>query len=801
MRRPLLALATLVCALIGPATIAAAPARAATVAGLSFDPTPVAPGGTLAPGTPVVLALRATDTGGHAAGDAAVWLSFGSDNGPDGGSASVGGTALTSSPQQFTTGRDGVVAVTYTTAQPFCGGGVCTAPYPTSGADTVTAAATSSGSGAVSDTYSYASPGSAGPDRYLFSPDPVAAPSTLAPGQQVPVTLTVQTAGGQPETAAPVYLALAAAGGGSVAVSAGACAGTQLSATPQVCTTDANGRIGLTYTAGPGPAPGAGTAPRGGVRDVITAQNGAGAAPTETGSDAYGYTPPVYALSPAPLAPDGALGSSQSVTAALVVTDTAGQPLATTPVYLSLSGGGSGAAPGGSGAGGSPVGTSAGGAPVGTATATGTPGATRTLGPTPAAFLTDAAGRILITYSTPPASPAGGTDTITAASGASAPATTAATSYTYAAAPFVFSPDPVAAPGAVGAGQTATVTLTVRSGDQPQPGGTVYLSFTAAPGGGRASVGGTALGPDPVPFTADGGGRVAIVYRAPAPEPASGTDVITAQDAASGPTRSAADRYTFAPAAGGSQGYWLVARDGGIFSFGAAGYHGSEGGARLNAPIVGMAAAPDGGGYWLVASDGGVFTFGGAGFFGSAGGVHLARPIVGMAPTPDGRGYWLVAADGGIFNYGDAAFHGSEGGASGTAAVVGMAATPDGGGYWMAGADGSVAAFGDARLYGSARGSHLNAPVVGIASTATGNGYWLVGADGGIFTFGDAFFFGSTGALRLQAPIVGMAPTANGAGYWFVASDGGVFRYGNAAFHGSMGGTRLVQPVVGMALG
>jgi hypothetical protein len=31
-----------------------------------------------------------------------------------------------------------------------------------------------------------------------------------------------------------------------------------------------------------------------------------------------------------------------------------------------------------------------------------------------------------------------------------------------------------------------------------------------------------------------------------------------------------------------------------------------------------MAATPDGGGYWLVASDGGIFTFGDAKFFGSA---------------------------------------------------------------------------------------------------------------------------------------------------------------------------------------
>ncbi len=77
---------------------------------------------------------------------------------------------------------------------------------------------------------------------------------------------------------------------------------------------------------------------------------------------------------------------------------------------------------------------------------------------------------------------------------------------------------------------------------------------------------------------------------------------------------------------------------------------------HLNQPIVGMAATPDGKGYWLVASDGGIFTFGDAAFFGSTGAIHLNAPVVGMAATPDGKGYWLVASDGGIFTFGDAAF-------------------------------------------------------------------------------------------------------------------------------------------------
>ena len=77
-------------------------------------------------------------------------------------------------------------------------------------------------------------------------------------------------------------------------------------------------------------------------------------------------------------------------------------------------------------------------------------------------------------------------------------------------------------------------------------------------------------------------------------------------------------------------GYWLVASDGGVFSFGDAGFYGSTGNIVLNKPIVGITATPDGKGYWLVASDGGVFSFGDAGFYGSTGNIVLNKPIVGM---------------------------------------------------------------------------------------------------------------------------------------------------------------------------
>src|ERR1035437_10385754 len=41
-------------------------------------------------------------------------------------------------------------------------------------------------------------------------------------------------------------------------------------------------------------------------------------------------------------------------------------------------------------------------------------------------------------------------------------------------------------------------------------------------------------------------------------------------------------------------GYWMIGGDGGIFSFGAAGFHGSTASLTLNKPIVGMGATPPG---------------------------------------------------------------------------------------------------------------------------------------------------------------------------------------------------------------
>jgi hypothetical protein len=60
-------------------------------------------------------------------------------------------------------------------------------------------------------------------------------------------------------------------------------------------------------------------------------------------------------------------------------------------------------------------------------------------------------------------------------------------------------------------------------------------------------------------------------------------------------------------------------------------------------------------GYWMVARDGGVFTSGNVGYYGSMGGKKLSSPITGLLPTASGHGYWLVAADGTTYPFGDAA--------------------------------------------------------------------------------------------------------------------------------------------------
>ena len=122
------------------------------------------------------------------------------------------------------------------------------------------------------------------------------------------------------------------------------------------------------------------------------------------------------------------------------------------------------------------------------------------------------------------------------------------------------------------------------------------------------------------------------------------------------------------------RGYWQMGSDGGIFASGDAAFHGSiqaflnenlagvPATTWLNEPIVAIVAAPTNNGYWLVAADGGTFSFGDAPFRGSvpavlAQGATLNRPINGMVAY--GNGYLMTSTDGGVFTFSNLDFYGS----------------------------------------------------------------------------------------------------------------------------------------------
>jgi hypothetical protein len=106
-------------------------------------------------------------------------------------------------------------------------------------------------------------------------------------------------------------------------------------------------------------------------------------------------------------------------------------------------------------------------------------------------------------------------------------------------------------------------------------------------------------------------------------------------------------------------GYWLAERDGGVLNFGAPSF-GSELGKKLPAPVVAIAAEPNGDGYLLVTAKGNVYNFGHAPTYGSPATsvLHLSSPVVGIATQqatkgrPQPTGYYVVCAHGDVYNYG-----------------------------------------------------------------------------------------------------------------------------------------------------
>lgn len=172
-----------------------------------------------------------------------------------------------------------------------------------------------------------------------------------------------------------------------------------------------------------------------------------------------------------------------------------------------------------------------------------------TLTGTPEPFTADTSGDVTVTYTAPSTLPAAGVDEIIAQNAPSAPTATATDSYAFApVASYSFSPSPVAATGSLTAGASTTVTLTARdSKGAPLAAAPVYLALLPTGGGGSASVSGTSLGAAPTLFNTGADGTLNITYTAPATLPQGGQDVLVAQNAATAPSVSTIDSYTFAP--------------------------------------------------------------------------------------------------------------------------------------------------------------------------------------------------------------------------------------------------------------
>jgi len=278
---------------------------------------------------------------------------------------------------------------------------------------------------------------------------------------------------------------------------------------------------------------------------------------------------------------------------------------------------------------------------TGTATITGTiGGAAITASPT---VVMTAAGSPPPVSPTPPVPPAGATSSAVASSSSSTGTATATNDDTTASAIGVgaltvaqYGSDPVSTPSFTSAGEYFDVAVSIGNSftsatitDCNLGGGNSFEWFNGTANAGSGAW--QAVTPTPLLTSGTPPCASVILNSSSSPTLAQLTATVFAVSITTpAPTPTPTPSPSPSPTPALLGGYTEVASDGGIFTFGDAGFFGSEGGSHLNAPIVGIASTPSGNGYWEVASDGGIFTFGDAGFFGSEGGSHLNAPIVGI---------------------------------------------------------------------------------------------------------------------------------------------------------------------------
>jgi len=221
-----------------------------------------------------------------------------------------------------------------------------------------------------------------------------------------------------------------------------------------------------------------------------------------------------------------------------------------------------------------------------------------------------------------------------------------------------------------------------------------------------------------------------------------------------------------------STGYWLLGRNGSVFTEDAS-YYGSMEHLFPKAAYIALASVPGANGYWMLNTKGRVKAMGSARGRGDI--ADRKARAVDIEATPTGSGYWILTRKGRVFEFGSARHFGDA--REGEAKMVGMTVTSSGRGYWLLTTTGTVRHFGDAPSLGELEGDAI---AVDIAATPTGRGYWIATAEGRVRAFGDASHFGDVSDRTLGSAIAGIAPTPTGRGYRLVTKLGSVFRFGDA---------------------
>ncbi len=340
-----------------------------------FSPSPIAPAASLAASTTKLVTVSAEDSTNTLVPGAVIYLSISTTTG--GGSAMVGTVALTSTPVAFTA-TTGSISISYKTP----------AVLPTGGKDILKAANLKSlATITASDIYSFSHV-----TKYIFVPNPIAVPGTLAAGAAVNVTLTSYNSSSVAVGGATVYLSFKqATGGGSAAVGT-----TTLTSTPVPFKANSLGQIAIVYHA-PAVLPASGS-------DSIVATDATKNA-TISKTDNYSFAAlHSLAFTPTPIAATATLKAFTKVSVTLTARDAFGNVVAGQPVYLTF------------------IPTTGGG----TATV-----GSKVLSATPSKLVTSSSGTIVVTYTTPATLPTTGTDTLHAANTLSSPTITATDGYTF----------------------------------------------------------------------------------------------------------------------------------------------------------------------------------------------------------------------------------------------------------------------------------------------------------------------------------------------------------------------------------